>query len=124
MKKGLLMSALLGVTLLLTGCGSKNSKLVCTMKQTQMGMKMETTATTYFDSKGKATKVDMDMVVDAKTETAAKTAMSAMKSTYDNIKQDGSKVIIKETIKPEGSDKDVTLKEVKKQFKSQGFTCK
>ncbi len=124
MKKGLLMSALLGVTLLLTGCGSKASKLVCTMEQTQMGMKMETTATTYFDSKGKATKVDMNMVVDAKTETAAKAALSAMKSTYDNVKQDGSKVIIKETIKPEGSDKDVTLKEAKKQFTDQGFTCK
>ena len=124
MKKGLLISAVLSVTLLLTGCGSKASKLVCTMKQEQMGMQMETTATTYFDSKGKATKVEMDMVVDAKTETAAKAALSAMKSSYDNVKQDGSKVIIKETIKPEGSDKDVTLKEAKKQFNAQGFTCK
>ena len=124
MKKGLLISAILGVTLLLTGCGSKASKLVCTMKQTQMGMEMKSTATTYFNSKGKATKVDMDMVVDAKTETAAKAAASAMKSSYDNVKQDGSKVIIKETIKPEGSDKDVTLKEAKKQFTDQGFTCK
>ena len=124
MKKGLLMSALLGVTLLLTGCGGKSSKLVCTMKQTQMGMEMNSTATTYFDSKGKATKVDMEMVVDAKTETAAKAAMSAMKSSYDNIKQDGSKLIINETIKPTGSDKDVTLKEAKKQFNAQGFTCK
>ena len=124
MKKGLLISAILGVTLLLTGCGSKQSKLVCTMKQTQMGMEMESTATTYFDSKGKATKVDMDMVVDAKSETAAKAALSAMKSSYDNVKQDGSKLIIKETIKPEGDDKDVTIKEAKKQFTSQGFKCK
>ena len=94
------------------------------MKQTQMGMEMESTATTYFDSKGKATKVDMDMVVDAKSETAAKAALSAMKSSYDNVKQDGSKLIIKETIKPEGDDKDVTIKEAKKQFTSQGFKCK
>ena len=77
MKKGLLMVAVLGVTLLLTGCGSKASKLVCTMKQSLMGMEMNSTATTYFDSKGKATKVDMEMVVDAKTESAAKTAMTA-----------------------------------------------
>ena len=124
MKKGLLISAILGVTLLLTGCGSKASKLVCTMKQTQMGMEMESTATTYFDSKGKATKVDMDMVVDAKSETAAKAALSAMKASYDNVKQDGSKFIIKETIKPEGDDNDVTIKEAKKQFTSQGFKCK
>ena len=124
MKKGLLMVAVLGVTLLLTGCGSKASKLVCTMKQSLMGMEMNSTATTYFDSKGKATKVDMEMVVDAKTESAAKTAMSAMKSSYKNIKQDGSKLIINETIKPTGSDKDVTLKKAKKQFNAQGFTCK
>ena len=124
MKRGLLLSAVLGVTLLLTGCGNKSAKLVCTMKQTQMGLEMETTATTHFDSKGKATKIDMDMVVDAKSETAAKAALSAMKSSYDNVKQDGSKLIIKETIKPEGDDKDVTLKEAKKQFTSQGFKCK
>ena len=124
MKKGLLISAIIGSTLLLTGCGSKQSKLVCTMNQTQMGMEMKSTATTYFDSKGKATKVDMDMIVDAKSETAAKAALSAMKSSYDNVKQDGSKIIIKETIKPEGSDKDITIKKEKKQFTSQGFKCK
>ena len=124
MKRGLLLSAVLGVTLLLTGCGNKSAKLVCTMKQTQMGLEMETTATTHFDSKGKATKIDMDMVVDAKSETAAKAALSAMKSSYDDVKQDGTKVLIKETIKPEASDKDATIKEVKKQFTSQGFKCK
>ena len=124
MKKGLLISAIIGSTLLLTGCGSKQSKLVCTMNQTQMGMEMKSTATTYFDSKGKATKVDMDMIVDAKSETAAKAALSAMKSSYDNVKQDGSKIIIKETIKPEGSDKDKKKKKAKKQFTSQGFKCK
>ena len=45
-------------------------------------------------------------------------------TSYKNIKQDGSKLIINETIKPTGSDKDVTLKEAKKQFNAQGFTCK
>lgn len=124
MKKGLLISAVVCAMVLLTGCGSKSAKLVCTMKQTQMGMEMKSTATTYFDAKGKATKVDMKMVVDAKTESAAKAALQAMKSSYDNIKQDGAKIIIKETLKPEGSDKNVSLKEAKKQFKDQGFTCK
>ena len=124
MKKSLLIGAVLSITLLLTGCGNKSSKLVCTMKQTQMGMKIETTATTYFDSKGKATKVDMDMVVDAKDEATAKSTAKAMKSSYDNVTQKGSKVIIKESIKNDGSDKDVTIKDAKKQFKDQGFTCK
>lgn len=124
MKKGLLIAAVLCTTLLLTGCGSKETKLVCTMKQTQMGMKMETTATTYFNSKGKATKVDMDMVVDAKDESTAKSLVKTMKSSYDDVTQKGSKVIVKETIKNDGSDKDVTIKDAKKQFKEQGFTCK
>ena len=124
MKKGLLIAAVLCTTLLLTGCGGKESKLVCTMQQTQMGMKMDTTATTYFNSKGKATKVDMDMVVNAKDESTAKTLAKTMKSSYDNVTQKGSKVIIKETIKNDGSDKDVTIKDARKQFKDQGFTCK
>lgn len=124
MKKGLLIGAVFSVALLLTGCGSKSTKLVCTMKQSQMGMKMETTATTYFDSKGKATKVDMNMVVDAKNEKTAEATAKAMKSSYDNVSQKGSKVIIKESIKNDGSDKNVTIKDAKKQFKEQGFTCK
>ena len=124
MKKGLLISAILGVTLLLTGCGSKQSKLVCTMKQTQMGMAMETTATTYFNAKGNATKVDMSMVVDAKSDSNAKATAKALKSSYDSVTQKGSKVVVKETIKNTGSDKNVTIKDARKQFKDQGFTCK
>ena len=124
MKRYLSLSVIICTILLLTGCGSKQSKLVCTMTQNQMGMEMETTATTYFNSKGKATKVDMNMVIDAKSESTAKSVFSSMKSSYPDIKQDGSKIIINETIKPEGDDKDATLKDTKKQFVSQGFKCK
>ena len=112
MKKGMLVGALVGV-LLLTGCGSKSSKLVCTIKQTQSGMEMVSTATTYFDSKGYTTKVDMEMVIDAGSNSAAKAALTALKSTYDDIKQDGSKLTVKETIKPEDSEK-TTIKDAKK----------
>ena len=122
MKKGLLVGALVGV-LLLTGCGSKRSKLVCTTKQTESGMEMVSTATTYFDSKGYATKVDIKMVIDAGSESLAKTALNALKSNYDDIKQNGSKLTVKQTIKP-GKDEKNTIKDAEKEFKSQGYTCK
>lgn len=121
MKKGFLFIAIL-CTLLLTGCGNK--KLVCTMKQENLGMEMETTSTVYFNPKGKASKIEMNMVVDAKTEEKAKQAFTSLKSLYSDIQQDGNKIIIKETITPNKDDKEMNRKEAKKELTSQGFTCK
>ncbi len=122
MKKSLLVVLLIMSFCVLTGC-NKESKLVCTNSQTQMGIKMDIKVTTYFDSKDIATKADMNMTVDAKTDEMAKTLAKQMKSSYDNVKQNGSKVVLNKTAKPGKNDKD-KKKDVKKSFEKQGYKCK
>ncbi len=122
-KLGFLLSVFV-LSLVLTGCG-KSNKLVCTMKNEQSGIgEMKTTATTYFNNKGNANKVDISIDYTATSESTAKTVYNTMKSTYKDIKLDGKKVIIKQSVEPEENDEDITRKEAKKQFEQQGYTCK
>lgn len=124
MKKGILFVSGIIMACMLTGCGSSNDKLVCTLSQEQNGVKMDTTATTYFNSKDVATKVTVDMVVDAGSETMAKTLVETMKDSYDDVKQDGNKVTLKKSVEPDKDDEDLTRKEAKESFEEQGYTCK
>lgn len=124
MKKGILFVSGIIMACTLTGCGSSNDKLVCTLSQEQNGVKMDTTATTYFNSKDVATKVTVDMVIDAGSESMAKTLVETMKDSYDDVKQDGNKVTLKKSAEPDKNDEDLTRKEAKKSFEEQGYTCK
>lgn len=124
MKKGILFVSGIIMACTLTGCGSSNDKLVCTLSQEQNGVKMDTTATTYFNSKDVATKVTVDMVVDAGSESMAKTLAETMKDSYDDVKQDGNKVTLKKSAEPDKDDEDLTRKEAKESFEEQGYTCK
>lgn len=109
----------------LTGCGSKSSKLVCTMTQEQSGVgEMTATTTTHFGSDGNATKVDMEMVFKTDSKEKASTIYESMKSSYDNVKKDGKSIIIKESVEPTEDDEKVTRKEAKETFEEEGYTCK
>lgn len=125
MKKFGLFAGILVTTLCLTGCGNKTDKLVCTLEQEQSGVgNMEATATTYFGKDGNATKVDLNMVFTAESETVAETLYSTMKSSYDDIEVKGKKVTIKETVESSSDDEKVDKKTAKETYEEQGYTCK
>lgn len=124
MKKGILLISGIIVACTLTGCGSSNNKLVCTLSQTQSGVTMDATATTYFNSKDAATKATVDMVVDAGSESMAKTLAETMKDSYDEVKQEGNKVTLKKSVEPDEDDENLTREEAKESFEEQGYTCK
>ena len=123
-KLGLLLGAC-AFSLVLTGCGSRNSKLVCTMTEEQSGVgEMTATTTTHFGSDGNANKVDMEMVFKTDSEDAASALYESTKEAYDNVKLDGKSIIITESIEPTEDDEKVTKKEAKETFEEQGYTCK
>ena len=123
-KLGLLLGSC-AFLLVLTGCGSKSSKLVCTMTEKQSGVgEMTATTTTHFGSDGNATKVDMKMVFETDSKDMASTLYDSMKGTYENIKLDGKSIIINESVEPTEDDEKVNRKEAKETFEEEGYTCK
>lgn len=127
-----------------TGCGSKT--LTCTQTEEQGSMKMEQTVVAKFTN-DKATKVDMtmEMVLDDEYKEFLSTFEKQLSSEFEKLEgKDG--VSIKTTTKDNSikvdlsadlkkisdetkeeldfSDELGTYEETKKEFESQGYTCK
>ncbi len=148
-KLGMFLVGLFAVTLV-TGCGSAEKTLVCSMKQNESGLAMEQKIEAVFNGK-KVTSLKMS--VDSKAEDEAikenwSTFSSILKQQFEGLDADGIVVSTKEDAKKytytvsvdvdvtKAKDEDLknfsldgisaskdSIEDVKKTFEDQKYTC-
>ena len=122
------LSAILAIFMLiiLTGCG-KTEKLTCTNEQA-FGTASLTTDTVITFKKGYATKTETTMVATFDSEETATSFAENYKDKDEyTVKQDGSKVTVKnvQTVSKEAAKADENKKDyVRDYLEGRGFTCK
>lgn len=124
MKRILLLSSVLLISVFLVGCG-KSHKLSCTMTQANAESKI----VAYFNSKeDRLVKMKMSLTIDLGDEKAAKQYKKTAcdDNDYDNCKTsiDGSKVTVSYQQNKIKKDEQSTLTDARKELEEEGFTCK
>ncbi len=141
MKKGkyLLFGGLLAVSLLATGCGQKESKLVCTQSQKGVdvvfnvgfkGDRVDSMDFTYNMDLSSYNDTQIDAVGKQDFCELVKSSMSAYKDAFTNCEQkiESKKLIVSSVLdvdKVAGDEKDNmgTPEEAKKELEAEGYTC-
>ena len=123
MKRLILIICIMFVSLLLVGCGSKH-QLICTKKLNNSESKI----IAYFNNRNnKLVKMDMSITLEAGSEKIANEfkGKACKDSKYEACKVDvqGTKVIVSYEQNKINKNKQSTLKDAKKTFEKENYTC-
>jgi len=110
--------------LILTGCGSSNDMLVCSIEEQSEILATHTEITMLFEN-NKIISAESIEILTAETDSEAKIVFDAIKDnpSHDQIKLDGNRIIITNSITTNFWDIK-ERKEIKESYENMDYTCR